>query len=395
MKVKTSGHGLNLRQSFIDNANKRLQKFDRFFNEEADAAVNVDLEKDRYTVEITVKSRGFFYRTERTSTDLDSAFRESVDLMMRQIVKNKSKLGNRVKVKEVELAGEELDLEPASDDEQEYRIAREKRFVIEPMSEQEAILQMNMLGHTFFMFRNADTNELNIVYRRHDDSFLNLMPTKVETETQLLRMLGNSPLQVEVEFVQTATHISKNTSAAHMSAFYKTIDEIRDQNFDGMVITGAPVEHLRFEEVEYWNELCDIMEWTKTHVFSTFHICWGAQAALYYHYGIGKHPLPEKLFGVFPHHSEVRNSKLFRGMDDVFMAPHSRHTTVLREEIESCPELTIEASSPQAGVYAVTAMEGRQIFVFGHSEYDRGTLEKEYLRDKNAGLPIRPPVNSS
>ena len=176
MKVKTSGHGLNLRQSFIDNANKRLQKFDRFFNEEADAAVNVDLEKDRYTVEITVKSRGFFYRTERTSTDLDSAFRESVDLMMRQIVKNKSKLGNRVKVKEVELAGEELDLEPVSDEEQEYRIAREKRFVIEPMSEQEAILQMNMLGHTFFMFRNADTNELNIVYRRHDDSYGLLVP---------------------------------------------------------------------------------------------------------------------------------------------------------------------------------------------------------------------------
>ncbi len=176
MKVKTSGHGLNLRQSFIDNANKRLQKFDRFFNEEADAAVNVDLEKDRYTVEITVKSRGFFYRTERTATDLDSAFRESVDLMMRQIVKNKSKLGNRVKVKEVELAGEELDLEPVSDEEQEYRIAREKRFVIEPMSEQEAILQMNMLGHTFFMFRNADTNELNIVYRRHDDSYGLLVP---------------------------------------------------------------------------------------------------------------------------------------------------------------------------------------------------------------------------
>ncbi|MBR4928964.1 MAG: ribosome-associated translation inhibitor RaiA [Oscillospiraceae bacterium] len=178
MKVKTSGHGLNLRQSFIDNANKRLQKFDRFFNEEADGAVNVDLEKDRYTVEVTVKSRGFFFRTERTSTDLDSAFREAVDLMMRQIVKNKGKLGNRVKVKEVELAGEELDIAAAgeAEEEQEYHIAREKRFVIEPMSEQEAILQMNMLGHTFFMFRNADTNELNIVYRRHDDSYGLLVP---------------------------------------------------------------------------------------------------------------------------------------------------------------------------------------------------------------------------
>ena len=176
MRVKTSGHGLNLRQSFIDNANKRLQKFDRFFNDEADAAVNVDLEKDRYTVEITVKNRGFFYRTERTSTDLDSAFREAVDLMMRQIVKNKSKLGNRVKVKEVELAVEELEIEAVPEEEPEYQIAREKRFIIEPMSEQEAILQMNMLGHTFFMFRNADTNELNIVYRRHDDSYGLLVP---------------------------------------------------------------------------------------------------------------------------------------------------------------------------------------------------------------------------
>ena len=224
-------------------------------------------------------------------------------------------------------------------------------------------------------------------------AILNLMPTKVETETQLLRMLGNTPLQVEIELLQTATHTAKNTSAEHMSHFYRTIDDIRDRNFDGMVITGAPVEHLEFEEVEYWDELCDIMEWTKTHVFSTFHICWGAQAALYYHYGIGKHPLPEKLFGVFPHSSELRNSRLFRGMDDVFMAPHSRHTTVLREDIEACSALTIEASSPQAGVYAVTAMDGRQIFIFGHSEYDRGTLEKEYLRDKNAGLPIKPPLN--
>lgn len=177
MKVKTSGHGLNLRQSFIDNANKRLQKFDRFFNDEADAAVNVDLEKDRYTVEITVKSHGFFFRTEKTSTDLETAFREAVDSMTKQIVKNKSKLGNRVKTKEVELAGEELDLSPEEDDEEpEYTIAREKRFVVEPMSEQEAILQMNMLDHTFFMFRNSDTNELNIVYRRHDDTYGLLVP---------------------------------------------------------------------------------------------------------------------------------------------------------------------------------------------------------------------------
>ena len=184
------------------------------------------------------------------------------------------------------------------------------------------------------------------------------MPTKIETETQLLRMLGNTPLQVEVEFLRTGTHVAKNTSQEHMSQFYHTIDEVRDQYFDGMIITGAPVEHLEFEEVEYWEELCGIMEWTKTHVFSIFHICWGAQAALYYHYGIRKHPLSRKLFGVFPHIAETTNNRLFRGMDDVFMAPHSRHTTVLREEIEACPALTIEASSPQAGVYAVTAMKG-------------------------------------
>ena len=177
MNVKTSGHGLNLRQSFIENATKRMQKFDRFFNDEADGTVNVDLEKDRYTVEVTVKNRGFFFRTEKTSTDLDSAFREAVDLMMRQIVKNKSKLGNRVKAREVELAVEELDISPEeTDSEPEYNIAREKRFMVEPMSEQEAILQMNMLGHTFFMFRNSDTKELNIVYRRHDDTYGLLVP---------------------------------------------------------------------------------------------------------------------------------------------------------------------------------------------------------------------------
>ena len=224
-------------------------------------------------------------------------------------------------------------------------------------------------------------------------AILNLMPTKVATETQLLRMLSNTPLQVEIELLHTRSHVSKNTSQEHMAQSYRTIDDVRDQNYDGMIITGAPVEHLAFEEVEYWDELCEIMEWTKTHVFSTFHICWGAQAALYYHYGIRKYPLPEKLFGVFPHTSEVKNSRLFRGMDDIFMAPHSRHTTVSREEIEACPDLTIEASSPIAGVYAVTAMGGRQIFILGHSEYDRDTLEKEYLRDKNAGLPIKPPVN--
>ena len=224
-------------------------------------------------------------------------------------------------------------------------------------------------------------------------AILNLMPTKIATETQLLRMLGNTSLQVEIELIQTKTHEATHTSREHMDHFYKTIDDIRDQNFDGMIITGAPVEHLEFEEVEYWDELCDIMEWTKTHVFSTYHICWGAQAALYYHYGIKKYKLPEKLFGVFPHMVEAKDSLLFRGVDDIFMVPHSRHTTISREEVEACPYLTIEASSPQAGIYAVSAMGGRQIFVLGHGEYDRNTLENEYLRDKNLGLPIKPPVN--
>ncbi len=222
---------------------------------------------------------------------------------------------------------------------------------------------------------------------------LNLMPTKITTETQLARLLGNSPLQVELELLHTKTHKSKNTSADHMLAFYKTFEAVRDRNFDGMIITGAPVEHLEFEEVEYWNELCEIMEWSKTHVTSTFHICWGAQAGLYYHYGIKKYPLEKKLFGVFPHERDYKNSILLRGFDDVFMVPHSRHTTVKREDIEACDELRIVASSPEAGVYAVTTKLGRQIFITGHSEYDAETLKTEYQRDKNAGLPIDVPKN--
>ena len=215
----------------------------------------------------------------------------------------------------------------------------------------------------------------------------------MDTETQLSRLLGNSPLQVELELMQTRTHVSKNTPRSHMLAFYQTFDQVRDRNFDGMVITGAPVEQLPFEEVEYWPELCEIMEWSKTHVHSTFHICWGAQAALYYHFGIKKRPLPEKLFGVFPHRVEYKPSILFRGFDDVFMAPHSRHTTVRREDIEAVPDLHILASSPEAGVYAVSAKAANQFFITGHSEYDGNTLQKEYLRDKNAGLPIALPKN--
>lgn len=221
---------------------------------------------------------------------------------------------------------------------------------------------------------------------------LNLMPTKITTETQLARLLGNTPLQVEMELVKTS-HIPKNTSEEHMLAFYRNFDEVKDMRFDGMVITGAPVEHMPFEEVEYWDELCEIMEWSKTHVTSTFHICWGAQAGLYYHYGINKVPLDKKMFGVFRHKVEYKRSILFRGFDDEFLVPQSRHTTVLREDIEKVPALKILASSDEAGVYAVIADHGKQIFITGHSEYDADTLKKEYIRDKTAGLPIEVPVN--
>ncbi len=222
---------------------------------------------------------------------------------------------------------------------------------------------------------------------------LNLMPLKIDTETQLSRLLGNSPLQVELELICTKSHTSKNTSEEHLLAFYKHFEDIKNQKFDGMIITGAPVEHLEFEEVDYWNELCEIMEWTKTNVHSTFHICWGAQAALYYHYGIKKYPLNKKMFGVFKHTVERKSSMLFRGFDDEFLVPHSRHTTVLREDIEKIPELRILSTSKEAGVYAVSTDGGRQIFITGHSEYDADTLKKEYLRDKKAGLPIDLPVN--
>ncbi len=222
---------------------------------------------------------------------------------------------------------------------------------------------------------------------------LNLMPLKIDTETQLSRLLGNSPLQVELELICTKSHNSKNTSADHLLAFYKHFDDIRDRKFDGMIITGAPVEQIEFEDVDYWQELCEIMEWTKTNVHSTFHICWGAQAGLYYHYGVKKCPLDKKMFGVFKHTVERKSSMLFRGFDDEFLVPHSRHTTVLREDIEKVPELRILASSEEAGVYAVATDGGRQIFITGHSEYDAGTLRKEYLRDKNAGLPIEMPIN--
>ena len=222
---------------------------------------------------------------------------------------------------------------------------------------------------------------------------LNLMPTKIATETQLLRLLGNTPLQVEVQLIHTKTHESKNTSKEHLLQFYKTYDDIKDDFFDGFIITGAPVEKMEFEEVEYWPELCEIMEWTKTHVYSTFHICWGAQAALHYHYGIQKYNLPEKLFGVYPHKVVADHPILCRGFDDVIMVPQSRHTTLRKEDILEVPQLQILAENEKCGPYIMKIRDGRQIFVTGHSEYDWDTLEREYIRDKNAGLPIRVPEN--
>lgn len=222
---------------------------------------------------------------------------------------------------------------------------------------------------------------------------LNLMPTKIVTETQLSRVLGNTPLQVHLELMMVSSHKPKNTPQEHLLNFYKTFDELKDRKFDGMVITGAPVELMAFEEVNYWEELCQIMEWSKTHVHSTLHICWGAQAALYYHYGVQKRLLPQKLFGVFQHHADYKRAILLRGFDDQFWVPHSRHTTVDRADLEKIPGMKILASSEEAGVYAMMTDKGRQIFITGHSEYDGDTLAREYLRDKNAGLPIDTPKN--
>ena len=220
---------------------------------------------------------------------------------------------------------------------------------------------------------------------------LNLMPTKADTETQLARVLGNTPLQIELELIAPSGHVSRNTSQQHMLTFYKTFAEVKNRTFDGLIITGAPVEHLPFEEVDYWPELCEIMEWSKRNVHSTLHICWGAQAGLYYHYGIPKRALPQKLFGVFQHTLEDSNFILFRGFDDSFWVPHSRNTTVRREDMEAVPELKIMASSPEAGVYAAKTALGRQVFLMGHAEYDRDTLKKEYQRDVAAGVDIQIP----
>ena len=250
----------------------------------------------------------------------------------------------------------------------------------------EILQQENIFVMTQTRAMTQDIRPLEIVV-------LNLMPTKIVTETQLTRLLGNTPLQVHLELMHTKSHRSKNVAQEHLLTFYKSFDELKDRKFDGMVITGAPVELMEFEDVDYWDELCQIMEWSKTHVHSTFHICWGAQAGLYYHYGIRKHPLPEKLFGVYPHKADYKRSILLRGFDDTFFVPHSRHTTVDRKDIEAVPGLKIIASSEEAGVYAVMNKEGHQIFITGHAEYDPLTLESEYLRDKNLGKPIHVPEN--
>ena len=222
---------------------------------------------------------------------------------------------------------------------------------------------------------------------------LNLMPKKIETETQISRLLGNSPLQVDLELIHTKSHFSRNTPAEHLITFYKTFDDVKERTFDGLIITGAPVENMPFEEVEYWDELCEIMEWSKTHVHSTFHICWGAQAGLYYHYGIDKVALPRKISGVFEHKLDYKQSMLLRGFDDRFFVPQSRFTTVRTEDVKAVKELKILASSKETGIYAISAKKGRQFFITGHSEYDADTLKNEYIHDTAAGLPVDVPKN--
>ncbi len=224
-------------------------------------------------------------------------------------------------------------------------------------------------------------------------AILNIMPVKQDTELQLLRALSNTPLQVDVTFLNVKNHISKNTPADHLNKFYNTIDDVRNRKFDGMIITGAPVEDITFEEVDYWEEMCEIMDWAETHVTSTLHICWGAQAGLYHYYGIDKEKLPQKLFGIYEHKVMNRKIPLVRGFDDVFLAPHSRHTESPREAIHACKELTVLAESEAAGVFLAMAEGGKKIFVNGHPEYDRYTLQNEYFRDLNKGLPIQVPYN--
>lgn len=233
---------------------------------------------------------------------------------------------------------------------------------------------------------HQDIRELKI-------AILNLMPKKIETETQFLRLLSNTPLQVDIDFVHVESHISKNTSLSHLNTFYRTFNEIKENKYDGFIITGAPVEHLEYEDVDYWNELCSIMEWTKTNVYSTLHICWGAMAGLYYHYGVPKYMLKEKMFGVFEHNLLRPHSQLLKGFDDGFLAPHSRNTEIRREDVEKVPQLKITSESDSAGLYIVSNKNKRQYFIMGHSEYDLDTLANEYFRDKDKGIDIALPYN--
>lgn len=243
------------------------------------------------------------------------------------------------------------------------------------------------------IFMMDETRAMEQDIRPLQIAILNLMPLKQDTEVQLLRSLSNTPLQVDVTFLTTSSYVGTNTAASHLDKFYLSIDDVKHLRFDGMIITGAPVEQLDYDEVNYWDELTKIMEWSKYHVTSTFHVCWGAQAGLYYHYGIRKQVLDHKVFGVYEHEVLNRKIPLVRGFDDVFLAPHSRHTTVSREDILNNKELTILAESVEAGVFIVMADEGKQIFITGHPEYDRMTLDIEYKRDKEKGLEIDMPKN--
>jgi homoserine O-succinyltransferase len=243
------------------------------------------------------------------------------------------------------------------------------------------------------IFVMAEERAIHQDIRPLEVAILNLMPTKIATETQLLRLLGNSPLQVEITLLHMDSHESKNTPQEHLLNHYEKFHDIKDQRFDGLIITGAPVEQLPFEEVDYWNELREVMDWSETNVFSTFHICWGAQAGLYHRYGIPKYPLPHKMFGVFRHRVMRRNEKLLRGFDDEFLAPHSRHTEIRREDTDKVPELKLLAESETAGIYILASKDGRHIYVTGHSEYDPLTLKGEYDRDLGKGLPINVPAN--
>lgn len=244
------------------------------------------------------------------------------------------------------------------------------------------------------IFVMEETRALTQDIRPIKIAILNLMPNKAVTETQLLRALSNSPIQVDIDLIRVESHVSVHTSEDHLLKYYETFAQVKDRVYDGMIITGAPVEQLPFEEVDYWPELTEIMEWTKTHVYSTMHICWGAMAGLYYHYGIPKYDLPEKAFGIFEHSMVYSKPvKLFRGFNDIFYVPHSRHTEIHRADVAACPKLRILSESAECGLYAVADRNGRQFFITGHSEYDRNTLDDEYRRDLAKGLPIKMPVN--